>query len=67
MTALPPKSERLLFRVREVAEITGRPVHAVWRDVRLGRIESIRIAGTVRVKHDEVQRLLQGAAKAGER
>lgn len=63
MTALPPKSERLLFRVREVAELTGRPVQAIWRDIKLERIKTVRIAGTVRVKHDEVARLLKAAGQ----
>ena len=64
MTALPPKNERLLFRAREVAELTGRSVQSIWRDIQLGRIETVRIAGTVRVKHDEVARLLRELSPA---
>ena len=63
MIRLPPKSERLLFRIPEVAELLGPPVQSVWKGVWDGAIEHVRIAGVVRIKHDEVARLL----KAGRR
>jgi hypothetical protein len=65
MNRLPPKSERLLFRIPEVAELLGRPANAVWKGIRDGTIEHVRITGIVRIKHDEVARLMRGIKKAG--
>ena len=64
MNRLPPTSERLLFRIPEVAELLGRPVYAVWKGVRDGTIEHVRIAGVVRIKHAEVARLMRGTKNA---
>lgn len=60
MKRLPPASERLLFKVPEVAELLDRPVGSVWKAISKGDIESVRIAGVVRVHRNTVAKLMRG-------
>ncbi len=55
-------SERLTYRVREVAEMLGIHERTTWRWLREGRLERVKVGGATLVPADEVARLIRPTA-----
>ena len=56
---------RELFRPREVAELGGFSEAFVRRLIASGKLDSVRIGGTVRVRFDAVERLITQGVSDG--
>ena len=55
-------TERLTYRVREVAEMLGIHERTVWRWFRESRLKRVKVGGTTLVPADEVARLIRPTA-----
>ncbi len=56
--------KRRLFSVRETSIITGRSVPSVWRDIAEGRLESVLICGSRKVKGESIDRMCADGSPA---
>ncbi len=56
---------RELFRPREVAQMGGFSEAFVYRLIHSGLLPSVRIGGTVRIRFDEVERLMSQGVSDG--
>ena len=55
-------TERLTYRVREVAEMLGIHERTAWRWLREGRLKRVKVGGTTLVPAGEVARLIRPTA-----
>ncbi len=58
-TPLRRPPDRLVYRVREVAEILGMAERTVWRWLREGRLKRVKVGGATLIPSDEVERLIR--------
>jgi hypothetical protein len=63
-SVLPAKVavQQQLFSVLETAIITGRSESSIWRDLRVGRLESVHIAGSTRITLRSIEAACNGDA-----
>ena len=55
-------TERLTYRVREVAEMLGIHERTAWRWLREGRLKRVKVGGTTLVQADQLARLIRPIA-----
>ncbi len=55
-------TERLTYRVREVAEMLGIHERTAWRWLREGRLKRVKVGGTTLVRADQLARLIRPTA-----
>jgi len=53
------KSEKLLYKVPEVSEITGLGTSTIWRMIWNGVLPACRIGGTVRVPPGAIKQIIK--------
>lgn len=59
LAAEEPKGP-LLLRIREAAALLGVHRTTIWRLVQAGRLETVELLGSVRVRRVDIQRLAEG-------
>ncbi len=65
-TPLRRPPDRLVYRVREVAEILGMAERTVWRWLREGRLKRVKVGGATLIPADEVGRLIRCESSAAD-